>query len=160
MSASRFVVRAVPMVVLASLLGLAACAPTNTNSTYRASDIGRTAQISYGTIVSMRPVTVQGQQSGVGTLAGAGAGAVAGSFIGGDRRTNILGALGGAVIGGLVGTAAEKSASTGEAIEFIIQEDNAPQPISVVQTNEENFRPGQRVVLTRGDRTRLGHVSN
>jgi outer membrane lipoprotein SlyB len=96
----------------------------------------------------------------VGTIAGAGAGAVAGSFIGGDRRTNILGAIGGAVVGGLVGNVVEKSTSTGQAMEFIIQEDNAAQPISVVQTNEENFRPGQRIVLTRGDRTRLAHVAN
>ena len=32
-------------------------------------------------------------------------------------------------------------------------------PLRVVQTNEENFRPGERVLLTRGARTRLSHVA-
>jgi len=71
---------------------------------------------------------------------------------------NILGAIGGAIIGGLAGTMAERSATTGEAMEFIIREDDG-QTISVVQTNEERFQAGERVVLTRGARTRIGRVA-
>lgn len=143
---------------LAALLALGACAgPRNTNTTYTPADIGRSAQVSYGVIVSMRPVTIQGHGGGVGTLGGAAAGGVAGSFIGGDPRTNILGAIGGAIVGGLAGTAMERSATTGEAMEFIIREDSG-QTVSVVQSNEERFQPGERVVLTRGARTRIGRV--
>jgi outer membrane lipoprotein SlyB len=142
---------------LAALLGMSACAPGNTNTTYTGADIGRTAQVSYGVIVSMRPVTIQGGQSGVGTLGGAAAGGVAGSFIGGDPRSNILGAIGGAVLGGLAGSAVEGSTRTANAVEFIIREDSG-QTISVVQTNEERFQPGERVVLTRGARTRIARV--
>lgn len=145
---------------LAATLGVAACAPTNTNSTYTGADIGRSATVSYGVIVSMRNVTVQGQAGGgVGTVAGAVAGGIAGSFIGGGGRSNALGAIGGAVLGGVAGNAIESSASQGQAVEFIIREDSG-QTISVVQTNEENFRPGERVVLTRGSRTRLGRAAN
>lgn len=154
MTAARAVCAAVALAA-----SLSACAPANTNTTYRSADIGRTAQLSYGTIVSMRVVTVQGDNTGVGTLGGAAIGGVAGSFIGrGDARGNILGAVGGALVGGLVGTVAEGSLNKGQAVEFIIQEDNAPQPISVVQTNEENFRPGERVILSRGARTRLARA--
>jgi len=149
----------VALLALAVPLALGACAPTNTNSTYTSADIGRTAQISYGVIVSMRPVTVQAQNTGVGALGGAAVGGVAGSFIGRNNvGANILGAVGGALIGGLAGNAIENSAGRGQAIEFIIQEDGAPQPISVVQTNEDDFRPGERVVLTRGARTRIARV--
>ena len=145
---------------LVAVLGVAACAPERTNTTYSAADVGRTQQVAYGTIVSMRPVTVQGQQTGVGAVGGAVAGGVAGSYIGGrDPRANLIGAVGGAVLGGIAGNAVEKSVSTGEAVEFIIQEDNSPQPISVVQTNEDNFRPGERVIITRGARTRLGRIA-
>jgi outer membrane lipoprotein SlyB len=145
---------------LIAVLSVAACAPQRTNTTYSAADIGRTQQLSYGTIISMRPVTVQGQQTGVGTAGGAVAGAVAGSYIGGrDPRANFIGAIGGAILGGVVGTAVEKDASTGQAVEFIIQEDNAPQPISVVQTNEDNFHPGERIIISRGARTRLARIS-
>lgn len=146
---------------LAALLlvtGLSACAPAYTNTTYTAADIGRSAQISYGVIVSMRDVRVQGGSSGIGTLGGVAAGATAGSFIGGDPRSHIIGAIGGAILGGLVGSAVEGTASSGTAVEFIIREDTG-QSISVVQTNEEQLRPGERVVLTRGARTRIGRAA-
>ena len=147
----------IPAIGLVALLGMGACAPRNTNTTYTGADIGRSAQVSYGVIVSMRPVTIQGGQSGVGTFGGAAAGATAGSFIGGDPRMRILGAIGGAIIGGLAGSAAEGSLSTGQAVEFIIREDSG-QTISVVQTNEDSFQPNERVVLTRGARTRIARV--
>ena len=146
------------LVALGLAGGLVGCAPAYTNTAYTSSDIGRTASISYGVIVSMRDVRVQGPQSGVGTLGGAAAGAAAGSFIGrNDFRANVIGAIGGAILGGLVGGAVENSASSGYAVEVIIREDNG-QTISVVQTNEDQFRPGERVVMTRGARTRIGRA--
>ena len=146
------------LVGLTAGLGLAGCAPVYTNSSYSGADVGRSATVSYGVIVSMRGVVVQGGGTGVGTVAGAVAGGIGGSFIGGGGRGNALGALGGALIGGIAGTVLENGANQRQAVEFIIQEDSG-QTISVVQSNEENFRPGDRVVLTRGARTRLGHVS-
>ena len=147
------------LLALTAGLGLAGCAPAYTNSTYSGADIGRSATVSFGVIVSMRAVVVQGGGTGVGTVAGAVAGGIGGSFIGGGGRANALGALGGALIGGIAGTVIENGANQRQAVEFIIQEDSG-QTISVVQSNEENFRPGDRVVLTRGARTRLGRVNS
>ena len=73
-------------------------------------------------------------------------------------RANIIGAVGGAIVGGIVGSVVENGVSTGNAVEFIIREDDG-QTISVVQTNEEQFSPGERVVLTRGARTRIARAS-
>jgi len=154
---SRAMSRLAAAVAAAAMLAVGACAPRNTNTTYTGADIGRSAEVSYGVIVSMRPVTIQGGRTGIGTLGGAAAGATAGSFIGGDPRMHILGAIGGAIVGGLAGTAVESSATTGQAVEFIIREDTG-QTISVVQTNEEGFQPNERVVLTRGARTRIARV--
>ena len=99
------------------------------------------------------------RSSGVGTLGGAAVGGIAGSAIGrNDARGNILGAVAGAVIGGIAGTVAERSLNKGDAVEFVIREDDG-RTITVVQTNEENFRPGDRVALSRGARTRLARVS-
>ena len=145
------------MLLLALTIGLGACAPRNTNTTYTGADIGRATAVSYGVIVSMRAVNVQGGGSGIGTFGGAAAGGMAGSFIGGDIRSNIIAAIGGAIIGGIAGTAVESSVSRGNAVEFIIREDSG-QTISVVQTNEEDFQPSERVVLTRGARTRIARV--
>jgi outer membrane lipoprotein SlyB len=145
------------LVVLAPLV-LSACTGTPANSTYSGMGVGRTASVTYGTIVSMRNVVVQGGSSDVGTFGGAALGGVAGSFIGGNSfRGNILGAIGGALLGGLAGNVAESSLNKGEAIEFIIRQDDG-STISVVQTNENNFRPGQRVAIIRGERTRLAPI--
>lgn len=136
-------------------LALAACAPTNFNTTFSNQDIGRPAEVSFGVIQSMRPVNVQGQPTGIGAVAGGVAGGAAGSLIGNNNVTaNIIGAVAGALAGGLAGNAIEKGVSSGTAVEFIIRGDDG-RTISVVQTNENNFRPGERVMLTYGATTRL-----
>ncbi|MCQ4162311.1 hypothetical protein NON00_20575 [Roseomonas sp. GC11] len=143
------------------LLGgaVAACAPQQTGTTYSAAALGRAASVSYGTIVGMRPVTVQNESgAAVGTAAGAVAGGVAGSFIGGDWRSNALAGLGGAVIGGLAGNAIGRGVSTANAVEFFIREDRGGD-ISVVQTNEEGLQVNDRVVISRGDRTRISRAA-
>ncbi|MBC7634445.1 MAG: hypothetical protein H7251_02460 [Acetobacteraceae bacterium] len=151
--------RGAPVLALAAVLGMSACAPVYTNSTYSGAHIGRPVQVSYGVIVAMRSVMVQNNSGpGVGTLAGVAAGGIAGSFIGGGARSNLLGAIGGAVLGGVVGNAIEGGVSQGEAVEFIIREESG-QTISVVQTNEEDLRPGDQVIMTRGARTRIGRVA-
>lgn len=147
-----------PAAAFAALLGVSACAPTNTNSTYSSTAIGRPAAIGHGTIISMRPVVVKNPNTGLGATTGAVAGGAIGSTIGGDWRANVLGAVGGALIGGVVGNAVENQVGTGQAVEFIIREDNG-QTISVVQTNEDNFQPGERVTLIFGERTRIARSS-
>ena len=143
-----------PAGALVALLGVSACAPTNTNSTYSSAAIGQPAAIGHGTIISMRPVIVKNPNTGLGATTGAVAGGAIGSTIGGDWRANVLSAVGGALVGGVVGNAVENQTGTGQAVEFIIREDDG-QTISVVQTNEDNFQPGERVTLVFGDRTRL-----
>ncbi len=139
---------------LAAIAGLGACAPQYTGTTYSGYEIGRPAAIDRGTIVAERNVEVRGPNSGVGTVVGAGTGAVAGSYIGHGGRGSILGAIGGAVIGGIVGTAVEDSANRGQATEFVVQRQDGAQ-FSVVQTNEDGLQIGERVLVIYGAQTRL-----
>lgn len=136
-------------------LGLTACAPTNTNTTYTAGSIGVAAQVRYGTILAMRPVQIAGSQSGVGGLAGTVAGGALGSTIGGDWRARTAAAVGGAVVGGLAGSAVEKGATQGQAVEFTIRPDGGGADFTVVQSNELAFQPGERVTASFGDQVRL-----
>ena len=147
--------RVAACLLLAGSLG--ACAPTLTSTTYTTGSIGRAASVSYGTIVGLRPVVLQGGNSGLGTAAGAVAGGVAGSFIGGDWRSNLLGGLGGAVLGGVVGNAVERGTGSGQGVEFFVRQDGGGD-ISVVQTNEENLQYNDRVVIIRGDTTRISRA--
>lgn len=146
--------------IAALLIGgaVSACAPQQSGSSFSSASMGRAASVSFGTIIGMRPVHVQGSGSGIGTAAGAVAGGVAGSFIGGDWRSNALAGLGGAVLGGLAGNAIGSGVSGGNAVEFFIREDQGGD-ISVVQTNEEGLQVNDRVVISRGDRTRLSRAA-
>jgi outer membrane lipoprotein SlyB len=149
----------IPLFAALTLVGLTpACAPANTGSTVSARALGGAAHVSYGTIVGSRPVRVAGTSTGVGALGGAAAGGIAGSFIGGDWRSNALAGIGGAIVGGLAGNAIERGVTQGQAIEFIVREDRGGD-IAVVQTNEEGLQVGDRVVVTRGDRVRLSRAA-
>ncbi len=105
----------------------------------------------------MRPVAVQGTRSGVGVGAGAVAGGLVGSTIGGDWRARTVGGVIGALAGGLAGGAIEEGVTSGNAMEFIIRDDNG-QTRSVIQTNELNLAVGERVIMTQTDRVRLSRA--
>jgi outer membrane lipoprotein SlyB len=142
--------------VLALCGGLAACAPA-TNSTVDRAALGTAGYVSSGTIVGMRPVAVSGTRTGIGAGAGAVSGGLIGSTIGGDWRARTVGGVVGALAGGLAGAAIEEGVTRGNAMEFIIRDDNG-QTRSVIQTNELGLTVGERVLITQGDRVRLSRA--
>jgi outer membrane lipoprotein SlyB len=143
-------------VVLALGAGLTACAPA-TNTTVDRSTLGSSGSVSYGTIIGMRPVAVQGTRTGIGAGAGAVGGGLVGSTIGGDWRARTVGGVVGALAGGLAGAAIEEGATRGNAMEFIIRDDSG-QTRSVIQTNELGLTVGERIIITQSDRVRLSRA--
>lgn len=142
--------------VLALGMGLVACAPA-TNTTVDRGALGTSGYVSFGTIVGMRPVAVQGTRSGLGAGTGAVAGGVLGSTIGGDWRARTVGGVVGALAGGIAGAAIEEGVTRGDAVEFIIRDDNGATR-AVVQTNELGLTVGERVAITQTDRIRLSRA--
>jgi outer membrane lipoprotein SlyB len=138
---------------LAVLALLAGCA-NKSGETYSANEVNRTAVVTHGTIVGIREVPVQGTSGGTGTMVGAIGGGVAGSFIGGDWRSNVLAGLAGALIGGVVGNQAERAIGSGTATEFTVREEDG-QTIAVVQRNDGGLMVGDKVRILRSDKTRL-----
>ena len=129
---------------------LTACGAGNTNTTYRRSQIGKTGSTSTGVIVAMEVVTTEGENTGLGTIAGGAAGAIAGSAIGGGRGS-ALAAIGVGVAGAVAGNLIEKKILTDTAFEFLIQEDKTGNVISVVQSNELGLQPGDHVIMVELD---------
>ena len=87
-------------------------------------------------------------------MAGATVGGLAGSTLGGNTATRALGALGGAVVGGLVGHGTENLITSGSASEFIIQPDKG-EPYAVVQVNDEDLKAGERVLILDSGKVRI-----
>ena len=107
--------------------------------------------ISYGTIVSTRPVKIQSDNQGVvGTIGGGAIGGIAGSAIGGGTGRALATAVG-AVAGAVVGSKVEEKASQVSAIEMVIRKDEGKE-IVVVQKAEANLVPGARVRIVGGSR--------
>lgn len=142
---------------LAIVATMAGCAtPSNSSAVYDASQVQREQIVRFGTIESVRQVTIQRPENGVGTLAGAGVGGVAGSAIGGGRGS-IIGAIVGAVAGGVAGNAIENSANNRPGYELTVRLDDGAMR-AIVQEADESFRPGDRVrILSRGGVSRVTH---
>ena len=108
--------------------------------------------------MSLREVELKGKNSGVGIGAGAIAGGIGGSFLGGGNRASALGALGGAVIGGIAGLMAEEAATSGRGVELLIELDSG-RTVAVVQgldpSQPLDLRAGDRVLVIYGKTTRV-----
>ena len=83
--------RSIPIIVIALALALGACATSDPNvvPVYGAQ---RMSHVYDATVLSVRPVTIDGSQSGVGAGAGAIVGGIAGSAVGGGNGAAIASA--------------------------------------------------------------------
>ena len=142
-------------VLALSLLG--ACSTSSPDVVSR-HDAQRMSQVVDATVLSVRPVTVDGSQSGAGAVTGGVVGAVAGSSVGGRREGQVVGVLG-AVAGAVIGNAIERSATREEALEILVQLRNGERRSVVQAKGQENFIPGDAVILvTTGGKTRVSRA--
>lgn len=132
--------------LLAGLV-LAGCATQQRSaSVYRAGEAQREQVVRMATIESVREVTLDRGQTGVGTGAGAVVGGVAGSTVG-SGRGSVVGAVAGAVAGGILGQAVENNTSKVPALEITVRLDNNEMRAIVQETDGQQFKPGDRVRL-------------
>ncbi|UXC36467.1 hypothetical protein K6V71_14225 [Cupriavidus gilardii] len=146
----------VALVAVASLV--AGCATqSNSASIYTPGQAQREQTLRYGVVESVREVMIQGQQSGVGTLAGGAIGGIAaGSSIGSGSGSVAAGILG-AVLGGMAGSAIENRVDQRRGLEITVRLDNGEMR-AITQDADEIFRPGERVrLLSSGGVTRVTH---
>ena len=137
---------------------LTACAPKIGGSDYSIRGVGEVSQVSYGTIIAARPITVQGKRLeeqgklGTGALIGGGAGAVAGSLVGRGATPWIVGTLG-ALAGGAAGHAIEGQATSQQGMEYEVQLDSGGS-VSITQGIEPMLSVGQRARVLHSARER------
>lgn len=142
---------------LAAAAVLAGCTTTSPDVIGR-QDANRLSTVLDGTVLSVRDVTVEGSQSGVGASAGGVVGAIAGSSIGG-RRESAAGAVLGAVAGAVVGNAAERMGTREEAVEIMVQLRNGERRAIVQAKGGEQLKPGDAVVIvTTGGKARVSRA--
>lgn len=141
------------LITLTSVLFTSCVRQQISGGVYPARQVGEASMTYAGSIVNVRPVCVQQQQTGVGTIAGGVAGGALGSALGrGCFAPTALGAIAGAV----VGSAVEEDASRQTGFEYVIQLDNG-QLMTVVQGCDQFFQCGEPVyvIISGNGRSRV-----
>ncbi len=135
------------VVIISGLLG--ACANNSlTGDTYTREDARKVQEVKYGSVLSVKPVIIEGDREGaVGNVGGTIIGGIAGNSVG-DGNGQAIATTVGAIIGGIVGQSTEEKLTRKQGQEIQIQMDSG-KTISVVQEVKEQkfFNEGDRVRL-------------
>lgn len=137
------------MAIFASF-SLVGCANTDVYSgdVYTAEQAKSAQSVTLGTILSVRPVTIQAEGSNgvLGSVGGGIIGGIAGSHVGGGKGQAIATAVG-AIAGAMAGSTVEQKMNQTSALELMIRKDDG-QEIVVVQKGDNQFSVGRRVRIT------------
>ena len=136
-----------------SLAVLSGCGPSYSPNTYDAAAVQQANAVQRGVVIGVRAVKVSADAA-VGTVTGAAAGGIAGSTVGDSGPVKALSALGGSLVGGLVGSGVQHAQGDTNAFEYIVRESNN-NLVSVTQRDKASLRIGERVLVIAGRQARI-----
>jgi len=134
------------------LAGLSGCGPSYSPDTYASNAAQQANKVEQGVVVGVRTVAVSAAGT-VGTVTGAAAGGIAGSQLG-VGPVSAFTALGGALAGGLGGSAVEHVTADTIAFEYIVHKPNGDL-VSVTQKDKTPLALGQKVLVIAGTQARV-----
>lgn len=120
---------------------------------YTADQAKQVQQVSYGTVLSVRPVKIQTNASSDGSsnnIVGSLSGAILGGFLGntiGNGTGNSLAIAGGAIGGALLGGEVQNAVSETNAVELEVRQDNGSTIVLIQKATANQFQVGQQVRL-------------
>jgi len=142
------------ILAVALAAALAGCITHESANVYSKHEAGREQTVRMATVDSVRKVTLEGSQSGVGAAAGGAVGGISGSQVGHGAGSSVAAVLG-TVAGGVAGNAIESKATSHNALEITVRLDSGEMR-AIVQEADQQFTPGQRVrLLSSGGVTRV-----
>ncbi len=132
---------------------LSGCSSDSTLSgdVYSSSQAKQIQTVTYGTVIFVRPVTIQGGDDS--NIIGAVGGAVLGGFLGntiGSGTGRNLATAAGVVAGGVAGQGIQSTTSRNNGIELEIRKENGTTVVVVQKQGPTTFSVGQRVMLATG----------
>lgn len=134
---------------------LAGCVNDNSLSgdVYTASEAKQVQNVTYGTIVNVRPVQIQGGDDSnvIGALGGAVLGGFLGNTVGGGTGRSLATAAG-VVAGGVAGQGVQGAMNKSQGVELEIRKDDGSSIMVVQKQGNSRFAAGQRVALATNGR--------
>ncbi len=137
------------ILTLAGLLVLTGCISSRSGATYSRDQARHMQDVQMGVVETVREITIEGTQSGIGGVAGGAVGGIGGSEIGHGKGSS-AGAVVGAVLGGVAGGAIEEVATRKKGYEITVRLDSG-RTIAIAQEADEEFKAGERVRIVTGD---------
>jgi outer membrane lipoprotein SlyB len=134
------------------LAGVAGCGPSYSPDTYASNAAQQANKVEQGVIVGVRNVAVTAAGT-VGTVTGAAAGGIAGAQVA-EGPISAFTSLGGALVGGLGGSAVEHVTADTTAFEYIVRKPNGDL-VSVTQKDKTPLTLGQKVLVIAGTQARV-----
>jgi outer membrane lipoprotein SlyB len=144
---ARLVIGAFALSAVALISGCAK--PSASANVYNYNQTQRDQIVRNGTVINVRPITIQSEQSsGGGAIAGGAVGGVAGSAIGGGTGRT-LAIIGGAILGALAGNAIEDKMDKKDGLEISVRLDNGETRV-IAQEADLPIMMNQRVQVISG----------
>ena len=139
----------VALLALMALSLITGCASDLGGGSYERTEARGVMSVRFGEVTTVRPVKLEGTESGVGIMSGAAVGGIAGSGVGGGRGAAIATVIG-AVAGGMAGAAIEDSSTRRAGVEITVKLDSGQYIAVVQQDGGENFQLGELVRVLDG----------
>lgn len=142
-----------PGIIAAAVFALAGCAPDYSPNTYDSAAVQQANKVDQGIVIGYRQVAISDDGT-VGTVAGGAAGGILGAQTDSPTVPTALAALGGTVVGGLVGNTFQHAVGDTTGWEYIVREPKGDL-VSVVQKQPQPIAIGQRVLVIEGKQARI-----
>lgn len=139
--------------MLAGLAASAGCTPSYSPDTYASGAVQQASKVEQGIVAGRRQVGVSAQGT-AGGITGAAVGGIAGAQAPGGGVRTALTALGGTVVGGLVGSGIEQAVGDTVAYEYVVRKSDN-ELVSVTQKDRQPLELGQKVLVIGGTQARI-----
>lgn len=120
---------------------------------YNASEAKQVQSVAYGTIIHIRPVKLQsgGDENVIGAIGGAVLGGLLGNTVGGGTGRTLATAAG-AIAGGVAGQNIQGALNESKGVELEIRKDDGNTVMVVQKQGKTQFVAGQRVIMATNGR--------
>ncbi len=139
-------------VTLCLAAGVVGCAPSYSPNSYDTRAVQQANKVDQGMVVGVRKIDISANGT-IGAAVGGAAGGIAGSQVGSGALSAFI-ALGGTVLGGLVGTSVEHVQGDTEGYEYIVRKPNGDL-LSVTQKDTTPLAIGKKVLVIAGPQARV-----
>ncbi|HTY70180.1 MAG TPA: hypothetical protein VMH36_26235 [Alphaproteobacteria bacterium] len=135
------------------LVAVAGCGPDYSPNTYSTAAVQQANKVDQGVIAGFREIRIRADGT-VGAVTGGAAGGVLGAQEPDGGVITALSAIGGTLVGGLIGTSVEHAADDTTAFEYIVRKTGG-ELIAVAQKDVTPLPVGLKVLVIEGKQARI-----